>query len=424
MIGDETNKVVVAATRLLRDVSSVLARREEFLDASGDAYNAFEALWLSQEKFHSRMIGTLLSSESRHGLGTLFLHRFFETLGIGRFPIPDAKRGVSVTIEKYIGEIPNDTYESGGIIDILVESTEWMLAIENKIDESDRNNQKKQLYRYWNWLKSKRGESFILVYLTPSGKMAPNESISGDMKHLESGKDKDYICVSYEQVANWIDACIRDSVRFPRIRETLVQYRDFLDQYVLPNRKEDKYMNEIETLIQNGSFAAADAIANALPKAKEDAMGALLEKVFAAETIQGRNVQKGSSEDWKRFADPNSATDSNPCHLFWFERPLTNEIVALALAWLQNRPVIGITCSDGGALGDELIRRFATQKFNDGATEYWPYLIWLDCVHLDTSFFDSKEDQERFCGELKEKFSILSVRFSEVVADYASEETT
>ena len=183
-------------------------------------------------------------------------------------------------------------------------------------------------------------------------------------------------------------------------------------------------MNEIETLIQNGSFAAADAIANALPSAKENAMAALLEKVFSVETIQGRNVQKGSSEDWKRFADPNSATDSNPCHLFWFERPRTKEVVALALAWYQNRPGIGISCSDGGALGEKLLQRFAAVPLNEDATEWWPYWIWLDHVHSDASFFDSKEDQERFCGELKEKFSILSASFNGVVADYASEETT
>ncbi len=408
----EATDLTTMAMHLLRDVSSVLVRREVFLDTSGNGFNAFDSLRLSREKFHSRMIGALLSPESRHGLGTLFLQRFLEMLGLTRFPIPEDKRGVSITTEKYIGEI-EDGFECGGIIDILIESDRWCLAIENKIDESDRNNQPQQLYRYWNWVKTRRPD-FAVVYLTPSGKTAPMKSTG---EKLEA--DKDYIRLSYGIIADWIDLCIRDSVRFPRIREVLVQYRDFLEHHVLPNRKRDKYMDEIEQLIGNGFFAAATAIANALPNARANAMGALLKKVFDDKTISGTNVHRGTSEDRKRFGDPNSATDENPCHLFYFVSPQTKETVAVALAWDResNRPGIGICCPDGGALGDELLRRFATKPLNQDASAWWPYWIWLDQVRSDASFFDSSEDQQSFCRELDEKFHILYECFNEVVAE-------
>lgn len=407
------------AKELLSKAALVLGRREEFLDVTGSGYNAFEALCLFYEKFHSRMIGSLLSSESHHGLGSLFLKRFFETV----FPDFEIEnRRVSVTTEKYIGPIPND-HESGGIIDILLETDEWMVAIENKVDESARNNQPKQLYRYWNWVKA-RGRDFALVYLTPTGKTAPEGSTSGKGRKLEAGKGKDYICLSYTQIASWIDACIRDSVRFPRIREILIQYRDFLDQNVLPSRNGDKYMTEIEQLIENGFFSVATAIAKALPNARANATGALLKKVFNDKTIPGTNAQKGSLEDWKRFADPTSSTCDNPCYLFSVSFRKRGKL-ALALAWEGSQPGIGI-CVDKESFefGKELHCRFMNQQWNKDATDWWPCWIWLDQVHLDASFFDMKKDQKQFCDDLDAKFNILCECIRKVAKDFVSEETT
>lgn len=417
----EATDLTTMAMHLLRDVSSVLVRREEFLDTSGNGFNAFDSLRLSWEKFHSRMIGVLLSPESRHGLGTLFLQRFFEMIDLN-LTIPETKRGVSVTTEQYIGEIDEDT-EHGGFIDILIESDRWTVAIENKIDESERNNQPKQLYRYWNWVKA-RGRDFALVYLTPTGKTAPEGSTSGKGRKLEAGKGKDYICLSYTQIASWIDACIRDSVRFPRIREILIQYRDFLDQHVLPSRNGDKYMTEIEQLIENGFFSVATAIAKALPNARANATGALLKKVFNDKTIPGTNAQKGSLEDWKRFADPTSSTCDNPCYLFSVSFRKRGKL-ALALAWEGSQPGIGI-CVDKESFefGKELHCRFMNQQWNKDATDWWPCWIWLDQVHLDASFFDMKKDQKQFCDDLDAKFNILCECIRKVAKDFVSEETT
>ena len=420
----ETTDLATVAGPLLRDVSSVLVRQEEFLDTSGNGFNAFDSLQLSQEKFHSRMIGALLSPESRHGLGTLFLQRFFETihLDLEHFSIPENKHDVSVTTEKYIGEIPKDTYESGGIIDILVESNGWCLAIENKIDESERNNQPKQLYRYHRWLASQRAKKSILIFLTPTGKTAPEKSTSVKDGKLEAGKD--YIRLSYSEIADWIDVCIRDSVRFPRIREILVQYRDFLDQHVLPDRKKDKYMDEIEQLIKPGSFAAAEAIANALPNAKARAMESLLKAVLAFRIDSISTDEAEFSSELRRFSE-GSATDKDPCKLFSLKQPQTNETMMLALAWdcESNRPGIGICCPNGGELGEKLLRRFSAEQRDWGATAWWPCWIWLDhirSIRSDASFFDCEENQAQFRAELKEKFQRLYKCFSEVATEWAS----
>lgn len=423
MNDEETTDVATVAMHLLRDVSAVLARREEFLDTSGNGFNAFDSLRLSQEKFHSRMIGALLSPKSRHGLGALFLQRFFEMIDLN-LSIPETKRGVSVTTEQYIGEIDEDT-EHGGFIDILIESDRWTVAIENKIDESERNNQPKQLYRYWNWVKA-RGREFALVYLTPTGKTAPEGSTSGKDRKLEAGKGKDYICLSYTQIASWIGACIRDSVRFPRIREILVQYRDFLDQHVLPSRKEDKYMTEIEQLIQKGSFAAAEAIANALTNAKARAMESLLKAVLPSRIDSISTDEAEFSSELRRFAE-GSATDKDPCKLFFLKQPRTNETMLLALAWdcESNRPGIGICCPNGGELGEKLLRRFSAEQRNMDATVWWPCWIWLDhirSIRSDASFFDSEENQAQFRAELNVKFQNLCECSSEVAAEWASGE--
>lgn len=415
MNDDETTDLTTVSMHLLRNVSSVLVRREEFLDTSGNGFNAFDSLRLSQEKFHSRMISTLLSPDSHHGLGTLFLQRFLETLGLVRFPVPEDKRGVSIITEKYIGEI-KDGFECGGIIDLLAESDGWSLAIENKINENERNNQPKQLYRYWNWIKS-RHPNFALVYLTPSGKTAPEESTGG---RLEANKD--YIRLSYGQIASWIDACIRDSARFPRIREVLVQYRDFLEQHVLPDRKRDKYMNEIEQLIKPGSFAAAEAIANALPNAKTRAMEFLLKNVLSSKIDSISTVEAGATGELRRFAE-GSATDEDPCKLFLLKQPKANEAILLALAWEKEtrRAGIGICCPNGGALGEKLLRRFSDKHWNKDATAWWPCWIWLDHIHFDATFFDSTEEQIRFRNELNDAFNILSREFIKIAAEFAAE---
>lgn len=412
----EATDLTTMAMHLLRDVSSVLVRREEFLDTSGNGFNAFDSLRLSREKFHSRMIGVLLSPESRHGLGTLFLQRFFEMINLN-LTIPETKRGVSVTTEKYIGEI-EDGFESGGIIDILVESNGWSLAIENKINESERNNQPKQLFRYWNWIKS-RQPKFAVVYLTPSGKTAPPESTGWKLE-----ADKDYIRLSYGKIADWIDLCIRDSVRFPRIREVLVQYRDFLEQHVLPDRKRDTYMDEIEQLIKPGSFAAAEAIAYALPNAKTRAMEFLLKNVLPSTIDSISTVEVGATGELRRFVE-GSATNEDPCKLFFLKQPKTDETILLALAWdrATGRAGIGICCPAGGPLGQELLDRFSNQPKNKDGTEFWPYWIWLDHVPGDASFFDSDDDQNQFRNELGKAFDILGKAFQEVAADFAAEET-
>ena len=407
------------AKELLSKAALVLGRREEFLDVTGSGYNAFEALCLFYEKFHSRMIGSLLSSESHHGLGSLFLKRFFETV----FPDFEIEnRRVSVTTEKYIGPIP-DNHESGGIIDILLETDEWMVAIENKVDESDRNNQPKQLYRYHKWLSTQNGKKFRLIYLTPSGKPAPDESTNGNDRNLEAGTD--YVFLSYGQIASWIDTCTRESVRFPRIREVLVQYRDFLDQHVLPDRKRDKYMNEIEQLIKPGSFAAAEAIANALPNAKTRAMEFLLKNVLSSKIDSISTVAAGAIGELRRFTE-GSATDEDPCKLFLLKQPKTNEAILLALAWDREtrRAGIGICCPAGGLLGRQLLSRFANQPENKDATECWPYWIWLRHIRQDASFFDSIDDQNRFRNELDRAFELLGNAFKDVAASFAAEEST
>lgn len=412
-IMDRDDSIELSAERLLKTTNEILARRNEFLEASGNGYNLFSSLDLTYEKFHSRMIASVLSPDARHGLGTLFLRRFLETLKLDAMAIamPSDPAKIAVETEKDIGPLSADN-EEGGRIDIVITTGNFIVLIENKVDERTENNQPLQLYRYKKWLDKQQPIHKLLVFLTPTGKTAHTSSTDGNDFKL-CAENKDYLCVSYASIGKWIESCIKDSALFPRIRETLVQYRDYLGtQFSIPAFG-DKYMKEVEQLIKKGSFAAAEAIANALPDAKAHVMESLLKNVLLSKIDSIADVDTDLSGELKRFVD-GTATANNPCKLFVRKHRKTNEDMGLALAWDSDtrRPGIGIFCPDGGALGEQLLARFANQE-NKDATKHWPYWIWLDHFSRNASFYDSDDERNKFRNELEKASNILVNAFQE-----------
>lgn len=153
----------------------------------------------------------------------------------------------------YLGckEISEDGTSTGGKIDILLhDDKKHAIIIENKFDRygNPAQDQEKQLERYYNYGKDdKKYEDFILIYLTPSGQYAsenstgPNKITYYRMSYdLSDDKDK-------PNILSWLDECLNISKGCPRIHEVIKQYIT----YIKNTRQimEGKYQNELWNLL-------------------------------------------------------------------------------------------------------------------------------------------------------------------------------
>lgn len=133
-------------------------------------FNLFEVLGNHRhEDTHSNVIAWLLNPEEAHGIGDLFIRAFLEKV-FNKKNLPPFSN-VKVTIRKKHGD--------GNQPDIVVESNNGWLVIENKIDSTEGIN---QTIKYAKQFKSKGiiDENVFLAYLTPYNQKPE----SPDFKHV------------------------------------------------------------------------------------------------------------------------------------------------------------------------------------------------------------------------------------------------
>ena len=200
------------------------AEREE-RKSLGKSFNVFQVLGLSRSevRLHSAFIAELLKPDGSHGLGAAPLKSFLSIV-VPDLPFPfDAERA-NVKVEHFIGSISPDG-ESGGQIDILVQSGNCAIIIENKIDAGD---QFKQLVRYDEYGRRYKG-GHVLLYLTLFGHAASEYSTQSDKRELEDGSD--YQRVSYrDEILLWLSACLDIASDKAPVRETILQYQNLIKQ--------------------------------------------------------------------------------------------------------------------------------------------------------------------------------------------------
>ena len=146
-------------------------------------------------------------------------------------------------------EISEDGTSTGGKIDILLhDDKKHAIIIENKFDRygNAAQDQPKQLERYYNHGKDdKKYEDFILIYLTPSGQYASEDSTGPNTIT--------YYPISYDlsdnkpNILSWLDACLDISKGCPRIHEVIKQYITFIKN--TRQIMEGKYQNDFLKLV-------------------------------------------------------------------------------------------------------------------------------------------------------------------------------
>lgn len=261
--------------RFFQEVENICAleqAQQEERNRKGENYNLFSILNIERyELKHSALIANLLDPKGSHGCGDAFLRAFFEiALKERAYPFEDCTLPHSDT-EYYTGPIAGDT---GGRIDILIQSSCYGLIIENKIYAGDQD---KQLTRYDNYGKKTFGaDGYRLVYLTLYGYDASKESTA-----TKSTEEVAYLRLSYaEDILRWLEQCARLAYDKPLVRESLNQYIRTIKQLTYQDMNQENIEEIIDLAVDHPEVVATlsskrDAIAQGI---REKYIFAKLEK--------------------------------------------------------------------------------------------------------------------------------------------------
>lgn len=266
---------MVELKNLLQRTSLIADKHEEIQKITGERFNIFSILGKErdEEKTHSAFIGELLNPFGSHNKGLLYISLFEELLNSKvrsskeweSAVIPPIKDEISINVhlEKHIGK----QFNVGGRLDILIDSNNFTICIENKIDAKDTYL---QLERYSKYL-TEQNKQTLLIYLTPEGERYKNQDKS---KTLNNGED--YFCLSYkEDILSWLEECAKASYDTPIVREAIQQYIYLVKKitYQLTSNTMSKEVDKIilsdlksAEIIRNRYFKTLKAITDKLKR--------------------------------------------------------------------------------------------------------------------------------------------------------------
>jgi hypothetical protein len=231
---------------LLGLVSNITTKYAAKTHYTGENFNIFSILKLTGDevRLHSRFIGELLNPSGAHGQGSKFLELFISEIKPSEDYTQQQINKAEVIVEESIGEISVD-YEKGGRIDLVIKfpDTKRHIVIENKIWAAD---QFKQLWRYYSHYPDAH-----LLYLTPKKRYPSKDSL-----HKLTNDDLTFI--TYENhIRKWIEACLKESVNHPLIREVLNQYLNTIKIIVQQTNIHEMNNEIIDEIIASGNIESA-----------------------------------------------------------------------------------------------------------------------------------------------------------------------
>ena len=227
----------------------------------GECYNVFNVLGVdNMELSHSAFLAALLDPNGSHGMQDAFLKAFIDTIAYGGTKPELDTAHAKVYTEYNIGNITETT---GGRIDILITDRSdtgsgkaggHAIIIENKIWAADQPN---QLVRYHNF-----APEAALLYLTLNGD-EPSDQSRGTLDAQDGG----YRCISYRSdIIDWLHKCAQLAFDKPRVRETINQYINLLQQLTNQNTMEQN-KEQLQLLTEN--FEQATAVEQSMPDVRK-----------------------------------------------------------------------------------------------------------------------------------------------------------
>ena len=272
---------------LLNQVGIIFKKNNEILDATGGRFNMFKVVGVNHyENTHSAILTEFLNPKGSHGLKHIFLQAFVDTvLANDQFKF-NCENAIIKT------EVPT----RDGRIDILIEDVKQKqaLIIENKIYAND---QWKQLKRYNIHAKEKYGESnYKILYLTLDGSEATKQS----------GEGVEYLKISYsKEITGWLENSLNFSVRFPIVRETIIQYINHLKQLTNQDMNMKDSQEIVDLLIKQDNIESAFKISENIEELKRklltDMAKRIAVKCSTKEWISDNNKSISfSKENWQK----------------------------------------------------------------------------------------------------------------------------
>lgn len=210
---------------LLENISTLLQQAEVYVARNesarkearlrGEEFNVFRTCGVNHyENTHSAILAEWLNPGGSHGQGDLFLKLFISRL----FSTEPSRFADGFDTGR--ATVSTEYSTDAGRFDILIEDPVGKaLILENKIYAQDQSEQLKRYERYANEKYGK--DKYLLVYLTLDGCDASEQS----------GEGVDYLRISYkETITAWMDDCIKSVYDKPLLRETMIQYRNLVNQ--------------------------------------------------------------------------------------------------------------------------------------------------------------------------------------------------
>ena len=188
-------------------------------------FNIFTALHKERDekRLHSRFIAYLLNPNSKHQKGNVFLNAFLEKTKI-------SFRTTDCNIEVKPSEINH--WAEKEYIDILIENGEQAIIIENKIDASDSNHDRKngqheiQLVGYYENVKKKYNDDKISVVYLTIDRHEP-ERIDEIKKEIP----QEIKCIEYRtEIRNWLIECANQTKDDAFLNKIILQYKDVTEK--------------------------------------------------------------------------------------------------------------------------------------------------------------------------------------------------
>lgn len=250
---------------LLSQISLLSKKNNEILEIMGTRFNIFHILGVSHyENTHSTILAELLNPEGTHGLHNSFLKLFLDINQIEGFDSRNALVRTEVAVSEY------------GRIDILIESSNWAVIIENKFYAKD---QPEQLKRYNEYAIGKYGVgNYMILYLTPDGRYASDDS----------GRGVDYRCISYKKtIIEWLGQCVGIAVHRPLVRETINQYINYLKQLTGQDMSTIVQSEIINLLSQNENIESVLQIPTYIEAVKDAIMTKMIQSVALECGVKG-----------------------------------------------------------------------------------------------------------------------------------------
>lgn len=265
---------------ILKQVSLLIKKSDEISRLKGEKFNIFSVLRNETEEVttHNRLIAEFLNPKGSHGMGSVFLNLFYDTIYESETcNLTEDKKEVlrnirnlepTVKAEEWLGKVDLKKVE-GGSVDVCIKTNGGQIRIENKINAGDQNM---QIARYCS---RHNQENNIVIYLTKYGKDASPESKQDQKEGV------DYFLLShYSDTINWLEKCYHKATEFPILRETIKQYI-ILMKKVTNQHTSQEMKEELLDLITNSkeNYRAAQEISTSLQEAEKRVMDKLLDSI-------------------------------------------------------------------------------------------------------------------------------------------------